>query len=255
MVAPGPENVVARRSKLTALNDVIAEALDEIETQENNVEILKAVMFEVSSMGHFLILDKLTEVAESSRLVDKMKVVFDQACSEEKAFASLMRDLSLSLKISGVWAPLFANSCLPPGIHRKVNNVIVINLWSVVEDYRLARRLSQLQILEMEIKFNASKKVTPSKHRRLITELEAFGQRGDALRALDYMREIEVTIEDCGWKRGNRSYTANMFEDGGKTPILTPLELEDIRYKVVACHLSLMGYPSVQWRPVIRCAL
>ncbi|GJR56441.1 hypothetical protein Tco_1406962 [Tanacetum coccineum] len=41
---------------------------------------------------------------------------------------------------------------------------------------------------------------------------------------------------------------ANMLEDGGKTPILTPLELEDIGYKVVACHLSLMGYPSVQWR-------
>nr|GEV91255.1 hypothetical protein [Tanacetum cinerariifolium] len=79
MAAPGPENVVARRelycsttavivelqamedqdevhdsllaakdakrdeqSKLTALNDVIAKALDEIETQENNVEILEA---------------------------------------------------------------------------------------------------------------------------------------------------------------------------------------------------------------------
>nr|GEW79584.1 hypothetical protein [Tanacetum cinerariifolium] len=31
------------------------------------------------SMGPFLILDKLTEVIESSRLTDKMKVVFDQA--------------------------------------------------------------------------------------------------------------------------------------------------------------------------------
>ncbi|GJV51143.1 hypothetical protein Tco_1446884 [Tanacetum coccineum] len=75
MAAPGPENIVARRviddlivfsgetvvpsllaakdakrdeqSKLMALNDVIAEALDEIETQENNVEILE-VVFEVS---------------------------------------------------------------------------------------------------------------------------------------------------------------------------------------------------------------
>ncbi|GJU32770.1 hypothetical protein Tco_1176359 [Tanacetum coccineum] len=45
---------------------------------------------------------------------------------------------------------------------------------------------------------------------------------------------------------------ADMLEDGGKTSILTPLELEDIGYKVVACHLSLMGYPSVQWRLVIR---
>ncbi|GJZ34620.1 hypothetical protein Tco_0580437 [Tanacetum coccineum] len=33
-------------------------------------------------------------------------------------------------------------------------------------------------------------RVTLSKHHRLIAELEALGQRGDALRALDYMREI-----------------------------------------------------------------
>ncbi|GKC85070.1 hypothetical protein Tco_1140787 [Tanacetum coccineum] len=33
-------------------------------------------------------------------------------------------------------------------------------------------------------------KVTLSKHRRLIAKLEALGQWGDALRALDYMREI-----------------------------------------------------------------
>nr|GEU90583.1 phosphoenolpyruvate carboxylase family protein [Tanacetum cinerariifolium] len=34
---------------------------------------------------------------------------------------------------------------------------------------------------------------------------------------------------------------ANMLEGGGKTPILTPLELEDIGYKIVAYPLSLMG--------------
>ncbi|GKG31177.1 hypothetical protein Tco_0423665, partial [Tanacetum coccineum] len=33
-------------------------------------------------------------------------------------------------------------------------------------------------------------RVTLSKHRRLIDKLEALGQRGDALSALDYMREI-----------------------------------------------------------------
>ncbi|GJV16181.1 hypothetical protein Tco_1361504 [Tanacetum coccineum] len=32
--------------------------------------------------------------------------------------------------------------------------------------------------------------VTLSKHRKLIAKLEALGQRGDALRALDYMREF-----------------------------------------------------------------
>ncbi|KAB1213373.1 2,3-dimethylmalate lyase [Morella rubra] len=34
---------------------------------------------------------------------------------------------------------------------------------------------------------------------------------------------------------------ANMLEGGGKTPILTPLELEDIGYKLVAYPLSLIG--------------
>lgn len=32
-----------------------------------------------------------------------------------------------------------------------------------------------------------------------------------------------------------------MLEGGGKTPILTPLELEEIGYKIVAYPLSLMG--------------
>ncbi|KAD4384171.1 hypothetical protein E3N88_24339 [Mikania micrantha] len=34
---------------------------------------------------------------------------------------------------------------------------------------------------------------------------------------------------------------ANMLEGGGKTPILTPLELEEIGYKIVAYPLSLLG--------------
>ncbi|GJR79581.1 hypothetical protein Tco_0150366 [Tanacetum coccineum] len=33
-------------------------------------------------------------------------------------------------------------------------------------------------------------KISLSKHRRLIAELEALGERGDALRSLNYMREI-----------------------------------------------------------------
>lgn len=32
-----------------------------------------------------------------------------------------------------------------------------------------------------------------------------------------------------------------MLEGGGKTPILSPLELENIGYKLVAYPLSLMG--------------
>lgn len=32
-----------------------------------------------------------------------------------------------------------------------------------------------------------------------------------------------------------------MLEGGGKTPILTPIELEDMGYKIVAYPLSLIG--------------
>ncbi|GJV90072.1 hypothetical protein Tco_1534010 [Tanacetum coccineum] len=81
-------------------------------------------------MGPFFILDKLTEVAESSRLLDKMKVVFVRARSEDESFSGLMRDLCFSLRIS------------------------------------------------------------LSKKHRLVAELEALGERGDAARSLEHMREI-----------------------------------------------------------------
>ncbi|GKE77994.1 phosphoenolpyruvate carboxylase family protein [Tanacetum coccineum] len=48
---------------------------------------------------------------------------------------------------------------------------------------------------------------------------------------------------------------ANMLEGGGKMPILTPLELEDIGYKVVAYPLSMMGVSIRAMESVIRCAL
>nr|GEY65776.1 hypothetical protein [Tanacetum cinerariifolium] len=99
-------------SKLLALNDVIAEALDDIDTQEVNVEILD----------------------------DKMKVVFDRARSEEKSFVGLMRDLCFLLKIS------------------------------------------------------------LSKKRRLVAELEALVERGDAAKPLKKIREIvardSMTLKD-----------------------------------------------------------
>ncbi|GJV52267.1 hypothetical protein Tco_1448008 [Tanacetum coccineum] len=97
------------QAKLVAFNDVIAEALDEIETLKNNVEILDCSVEGCStarlqlcllSMGPFFILEKLGEVVESPRLPDKMKVAFDQACKEKASFAALMRELCCSLLVS-----------------------------------------------------------------------------------------------------------------------------------------------------------
>ncbi|GJU43073.1 hypothetical protein Tco_1200339 [Tanacetum coccineum] len=84
------------------------------------------------SMGPFFILEKLTEVDESSRLTDKINVVFDQARSKQASFAALMRDVCCSLRVS------------------------------------------------------------LSKKCRLAAELEALGEQGDVVRALENMKEIVV---------------------------------------------------------------
>ncbi|GKC59693.1 hypothetical protein Tco_1087291 [Tanacetum coccineum] len=50
--------------------------------------------------GPFFILDKLSDVAESPRLADKMKYVFGRSLGEDESFAKLMRDLCFALRIS-----------------------------------------------------------------------------------------------------------------------------------------------------------
>ncbi|GJY96304.1 hypothetical protein Tco_0513214 [Tanacetum coccineum] len=81
-------------------------------------------------MAAFLILDQLTELADSAHLQYKMKLWFTKARNEDESFARLMCDLCFGLRI------------------------------------------------------------TLSKIRRLIAELEALGERGDVFRSLDHMREI-----------------------------------------------------------------
>nr|GEV81393.1 hypothetical protein [Tanacetum cinerariifolium] len=96
------------KSKLLALHEVIVETLEEIERQGHNVAMLDAyvalytdhelfrlmhecVALETAvtkgkgflTMAALYIIDKLSEVANSSRLEDKMKVVFSQARDSE----------------------------------------------------------------------------------------------------------------------------------------------------------------------------
>ncbi|GKB61558.1 hypothetical protein Tco_0917744 [Tanacetum coccineum] len=164
MAAPRPSNLVARcviddlvdfsgetsmpkddqrdeKSRLVALNDVIAKADEKIATKKTYVEIMEAASdnlvytwlpteFLVFAHGSFLLLDKLAKVADSPRLQDKMKWVFSRARSKDESFIGLMRDLCFGLRMS---------------LH---------------------------------------------KNQRLIAELEALGQRVDALRSLDCLREI-----------------------------------------------------------------
>nr|GEV67941.1 hypothetical protein [Tanacetum cinerariifolium] len=125
--------------KLTGLNELTAQVEEDIFTNESHLEIMEAAVNGFTGLivpqglvvvRSFFKLDKLTKVDESSRLPDKMKVVFDRARSEEKSFAGLMQDLCFSLRIS------------------------------------------------------------LSKKRRLVAELEALVERGDAARPLEHMREI-----------------------------------------------------------------
>ncbi|GJX88790.1 hypothetical protein Tco_0340804 [Tanacetum coccineum] len=83
-----------KASKITLNERCSAMVLNEIPLKEKDPEILFGIY------GAFFILDKLTKVVKSSRLPDKMKVVFVRAHSEDESFAGLMRDLCFSLRIS-----------------------------------------------------------------------------------------------------------------------------------------------------------
>nr|GEX87662.1 hypothetical protein [Tanacetum cinerariifolium] len=81
-------------------------------------------------MVAFFILYKLTEVAGSDRLQDKMKIMFTRTHSEDECFIGIVRNLCCGLRLS------------------------------------------------------------LSKNRRLISELEALGHCADAVRSLGYLREM-----------------------------------------------------------------
>ncbi|GKE19109.1 hypothetical protein Tco_1426686 [Tanacetum coccineum] len=136
------DDVRVEDAKLMGLNDLIAHAEEEIEMKKAQLEVMFSLadgvdvvyIFTLSlkllTMAALYILDKLAEVAGSSRLQDKMKIVFMQARGSDDSFIALMRDLCSALRVS------------------------------------------------------------IAKNRRLIAELEALGQRAEALKHVDYMKEI-----------------------------------------------------------------
>nr|GEX94917.1 hypothetical protein [Tanacetum cinerariifolium] len=126
-------------NKLLGVNELIGEALEQIATKEGHLARIDGassygscrrlvaesgayyaifllvwlcdrcgvyggeciLSFKVSlEMRAFFILDKLTVVAESSCLPDKIKAVFVRARSEDESLAGLMQDLFFSLRIS-----------------------------------------------------------------------------------------------------------------------------------------------------------
>nr|GFA21732.1 hypothetical protein [Tanacetum cinerariifolium] len=100
-------------SKLLVLHEVIAKALEEIVSQGHNVAILdgnndfqaEQLLFtlmppEILTMAALYILDKLSEVANSSRFEDKMKVVFSRARDSDKSFIELLCELCSAIMVS-----------------------------------------------------------------------------------------------------------------------------------------------------------
>nr|GEU30342.1 hypothetical protein [Tanacetum cinerariifolium] len=112
------DDVRVEQAKLMGLNELVSQVDEEIEMKEAQLEVdyyIWCVCFEeldayltIGSLakpylvytGPFFILDKLSEVVESLRLVDKIKYVFSRSCGEDESFAGLMRDLCLSLRVS-----------------------------------------------------------------------------------------------------------------------------------------------------------
>ncbi|GJS64164.1 hypothetical protein Tco_0678728 [Tanacetum coccineum] len=129
------DDIQDENNKLLSLNDVIAEAEERIAMKEAHVEIMEADMKAVSgdvgcefvlldfvsiepdmdvsfglwvgdnavpnlflTIAAFLILDKLTEIVDSSRLQDKIKLVFSRAHSEDESFIGLICELYSGLR-------------------------------------------------------------------------------------------------------------------------------------------------------------
>ncbi|EMS47634.1 2,3-dimethylmalate lyase [Triticum urartu] len=68
----------------------------------------------------------------------------------------------------------------------------------------------------------------------------AFADAGADVLFIDALASREEMMAFCAVSPGVPKM-ANMLEGGGKTPILSPLELEEIGYKIIAYPLSLIG--------------
>nr|GEV74216.1 hypothetical protein [Tanacetum cinerariifolium] len=186
-------------AEMEALKDQ-EEAEEEIKMKEAQLESMVPILSMLpifcvcqryaSARGPFFILDKLTEVAESSCLPNKMKVVFDQARSEEKAFASLMKDLSLSLWISVskkrrlvAEVEVLVERGDPSRPLEHIRVIVARDLETVVEDYRLAREINRVTVEVYNV---------VSARAKFIEELDSLGVRHVPTKPAQFQKEIQL---------------------------------------------------------------
>nr|GEW68532.1 hypothetical protein [Tanacetum cinerariifolium] len=93
------DDVRVEDAKLMGLNDLIAQAEEEIEMKEAQLKVyIFTLSLKLLIMAALYILDKLAEVVGSSCLQDKMKIVFMQARGSDDSFIALMRDHCFALR-------------------------------------------------------------------------------------------------------------------------------------------------------------
>nr|GEW99823.1 hypothetical protein [Tanacetum cinerariifolium] len=201
-------------AKLVALNDVIVKALDEIETLENNVEILdgagnygpanmiaRRVSDDLISFSgenappmymRFFLLQKF---AESRRLICVWMLDVDVS----HLLGVVFGDIIIGLFIIVDWCSHLVDFMLYYAGSVEGCSIARLELGEVAESPRLPdkMRVAFTQARKEEASFAAlmhelcfSLRVSLSKKRRLAAELEGLREQGNAVRAFENMKEI-----------------------------------------------------------------
>ncbi|GKC75226.1 hypothetical protein Tco_1126000 [Tanacetum coccineum] len=207
----------SEESKLVALNDVIAEALANIETQETNVEILDD---ENNGKRSALVADLgRSYVPIGLRCEGNSRLLNFEVVS---AVMELVNLIVLVLTVMSImkWIPAKWFSCSlgliaalrcwngPLEIYIYTLSLKVLTMATLYILDKLAevadssRLQDKMKVVFVEARVAdesfialigdlcSALRVSITKNRRLIAELETLGQQGEALKLLDYMKEI-----------------------------------------------------------------
>ncbi|GJV08873.1 hypothetical protein Tco_1346529 [Tanacetum coccineum] len=138
-----------QRSELCLLNfpvlSEVAVTLGELETLLGRAQIyIYTISLKLLSMDALYILDKLAEVANSSRLQDKIKSIFVHARGADESFIALIRDLCSALRVSIAKNQRLIAELEALGQPTKASNPLDYMKEMVVRDFAMLGVLEQL---------------------------------------------------------------------------------------------------------------
>ncbi|GKC65309.1 hypothetical protein Tco_1097907 [Tanacetum coccineum] len=172
----------SKESKLVALNDVIAKALEDIDTQETNVEIL-----DDENDGAVPILSWIWVNLDCSWCLQVMSIwTWSPAngLAVVKSIWTWSPANGLAMVMS-IWTWIPAN-----GLAVLVEFADSSRLQDKMKVVFVQARGADESFIALMRDLCSALRVSITKNRRLIAELEALGQRGEALKPLDYMKEM-----------------------------------------------------------------